>query len=344
LSRLLEPPSTRAGAAERVARYVIEEVRARAPYTWRQARRSEPASREGALRPNEPAPCLDTFRSFRIAGVSELAHAGLMLIERGFPVLVGETPLLPEELLALQARGARCVTLLPTGEPAPEPHGDRLDFVLHDLCHLAKFADAEHYAGQVGLFATLARAFSDPGWREVERQFDAAWFADRAAVSADMNGCCVFLLAVLKMRLKMAARRCLAARRGVPAPTSGAASPDEEREFERAFGALLDALALPEDVRRAAIATTARRDDPDGARRLQAYFEARGRAELLTGERRGERRRGTNAPVRLELERSAFAGEQADAHGQVFDGATGQGFYHLGHLGRPVRRDGDRDL
>jgi hypothetical protein len=344
LSRKLELDSARSGAAERVARYVIEEVRARSPYTWRQARRSEPAARAGAFQANELAPCLGTFQNFRVARVSELAHTGLMLIERGFPVLVGEKPLLPDNLLALQARGARCVTLLPPGEPVPEPHGDRLDFVLHDLCHLAKFADAEHYAGQVGLFATLARAFADPRWHEVERQLDAAWLADRAAVSADMNGSCVFLLAVLKMRLKMAARRRLAARRGVPAPTSGAASPDEEREFERVFGALLDALGLSEDVRRAAVATNARRDDPEGARRLQAHFEARGRAELLTGERRDDRRGGTNAPVRLELERSACAGEQSDAHGEVLDGAPGQGFHHLGDLGRAVRRDGDRDL
>jgi hypothetical protein len=93
-----------------------------------------------------------------------------------------------------------------------------------------------------------------------------------------MNGSCVYLLAVLKMRLKMAARRRLAARNGVSPPQSGPATPREELEFERLLYPLLAAMSLPEEVRLAAIATNARRADAAGARLLQAHFEALGRS------------------------------------------------------------------
>jgi hypothetical protein len=274
----IERTATSAERAERIARYVLEHVRARSPYTWRQAPRAPGVSVANELEAD--APHLALFRAFHIEGISELATGGLALVARGFPVLVTEAAILPEELLALQARGARCVTLVPNGAPAPAPHDDGLDFVLHDLCHLAKFADAEHYTAQVGLFATLARAFAAPGWRSTESRLDATWSADRAAVSADMNGSCVYLLAVLKMRLKMAARRSLARSHGVEAPSAGAATPEEEREFAELFAALLDAMALPDVVRAAAVTTNTRRDDPGAARVLLAHFDEAGRRAL----------------------------------------------------------------
>lgn len=263
-------PEDRAGReyGERVAEYLLERVKAQKPHHWRQARRSAGPA---------PAGCLDTFRTFRVSGISELAFGGLLLVDGGFPILLTETALLPEALLGLQARGSRCVTLLPPGVPAPPPHADGLDFALHDLCHLAKFADPEHHTGQIGFFASLARGFADPAWRAAEAELDSDWFSDRAAVSADMNGSCVFLLSVLKMRLKMAARRRLARRRGVPAPTAGAATPEEEREFLELLMALFDALDLRGELRSAAVATNARRDDPAAARRLVEYFEQLGR-------------------------------------------------------------------
>jgi len=128
------------------------------------------------------------------------------------------------------------------------------------------------------LFATLARAFAQPSWQRIEAALDDTWRADRAAVSADMNGSCVFLFAVLKMRLRMAARRSLARKLGVVPPSSGAATREEDREFSEIFAVLLDAMALPPDVRSAALTTNARRDDPLRAELLRAYFDAFGRA------------------------------------------------------------------
>ena len=42
----------------------------------------------------------------------------------------------------------------------------------------------------------------------LDRELDDRWRADRDDIIADMNGSAVFLLAALKMRLGLAARRC----------------------------------------------------------------------------------------------------------------------------------------
>jgi hypothetical protein len=68
-------------------------------------------------------------------------------------------------VLALQARGRRCVCLLDDaaalahGDPR---HRDGLAFALHDLCHLEKFVAPEHHAGQVGFFRLVERALETP--------------------------------------------------------------------------------------------------------------------------------------------------------------------------------------
>ena len=56
---------------------------------------------------------------------------------------------------------------------------------------------------------------------ELHARYDEAWRADLAHVAADMNGSPVFLVAALKMKLKMAERRALAREDGRPAPTGG---------------------------------------------------------------------------------------------------------------------------
>jgi hypothetical protein len=160
-------------------------------------------------------------------------------------------------VLALQARGRRCVCLLDDaaalghGDPR---HPDGLTFALHDLGHLEKFVAPEHHAGQVGFFRLLERALGTPAMAALERDLDDTWRADRDYVIADMNGSAVFLFAALKMKLVMAVRR-----RG--------------QRFEPALDVLLGAMDLPDCVREAAQAVSARRDRPDESRRLLGYFE-----------------------------------------------------------------------
>jgi hypothetical protein len=153
----------------------------------------------------------------RLRGVPEPVVRGLFAWDRGErPVdLLFEVPP-ARRVLALQARGRRCVCLL--DDAAAREHGDPrhptgLAFALHDLCHLEKFVAPEHHAGQIGFFRLVERALETPALAALDRELDDAWRADRDYVLADMNGSAVFLLAALKMRLTLAVRRRGATRR-----------------------------------------------------------------------------------------------------------------------------------
>src|SRR5262249_19871620 len=149
----------------------------------------------------------------------------------------------PRALLAMQARGRRCVSLLEDADAPPGPRaaygGGGLGFAVHDLCHLEKFSDPAHHVGQVGFFAAVERATIDPRWAEVERGFDARWADERDHVLADMNGSPVFLFVVLRNKVKLAARRRVAEARGAPC-RRGALDADEARAHEDALAALFD--------------------------------------------------------------------------------------------------------
>jgi len=254
-----------AGAA---AEYILRAVRERGTRTFRQA------PRRPALECPEGEPALRVFAEHKLRGVPELAVSGLWHWARGFPAEIATRVPGPDHVLELQARGRRVVSLL---RPELAPNGDGLSFAVHDLCHLAKFA-GPHYREQVGFFRTLFQAFRSTCWAAAEAGLDAGWLADRGAVSADMNGSSVFLFAVLKMKLKMAARRQLARREGREPPSGGKFSASEQAVFDELSAALLESMRLPPAVRAAALSTSARRDAPEQAGVLARYFEDLGGA------------------------------------------------------------------
>jgi hypothetical protein len=245
-------------AAETTAAFLLARVRAARGALWDEGR--------GRVQPLAPpsGPALQTFAERRVRGVPEDVVRGLFAWDRGErPVdLLFEVPP-ARRVLALQARGRRCVCLLE--DAAARAHGDPRHpdgwaFALHDLCHLEKFVAPEHHAGQVGFFRIVERALDDPAMIALDRELDDAWRADRDYVIADMNGSAVFLFAALKVKLEMAARRCL------PAHDGAARAP--------ALDLLLRAMDLPDDVRHAARGVSRRRDSPAAARRLLDHFEA----------------------------------------------------------------------
>jgi hypothetical protein len=140
------------------------------------------------------------------------------------------------------------------------------------LCHLGKFVCSPHYLEQVGFFSSFRSALDHPAWRALELELDANFERDRDHVAADMNGSCVFLFAVLKMKLKMAARRALARRQGSIPPSGGPLSADEYDLFRDLFDRALDAFRLEGPIRTAAVRTSARRDAPEMAARLTEHF------------------------------------------------------------------------
>lgn len=211
--------------------------------------------------------------------VPERAVRALLRWAAGLDVEVRHDIPSAAHLLALQARGRRSVSLLPDGTLPPDGSSG-FEFAVHDLCHLEKFAASPHYVEQVGFFWSLERTFAASAWRAREVELDATWQDDRNRVAADINGSSVYLFAVLKMKLKMAARRLHARRKGVAPPDRGPLEPAELATFETLETTLYDCFAWDDPLRAAAQSTSARRDNPAAAQRLAQAFELRGRAVL----------------------------------------------------------------
>lgn len=284
LSLSTSAPSTPSFAerAERAAEYLLAEARRIASVRAYQGERSaESLAALGEPRTGELGPALRALVERRVYRVPDAVVRALLTLRRGFPAeLYAHVPE-PRVVLELQASGRRCVSLLARDTPAdPFPNG--FEFALHDLCHLDKFASAEHHAGQVGFFASLLDLTASAAWTSTERTLDATFASDRDRVGADTNGSSVYLFAVLKMRLKMAARRSLARERGVAAPSGGPLSAAEEARFHELGAELYRRLGLHGELEHAAHVVSARRDDAAAAALLAAEFEARGRAVLAS--------------------------------------------------------------
>jgi hypothetical protein len=260
--------------AEQACEFVIARVRAQSGHRYHQGARRPPlacASR---------APAIRFLAEERLHRVPVAVARALVAWGDGFPVelLAGVPP--PAHVLALQAEGRRCVSLLPDGVPTA-PHADALAFATHDLCHLDKFIDPRHHLGQVGFFSSLHAAFSAPSWAEFERRFDTTFREDWQHVAADMNGSAVFLFAALKMKLKMGVRRlCSREVQNAPPRHEGPLTDEESRAYDDHLDDLMFLLGLRSRIADAARATSAKRDDPRAAARLLSYFEDLGRGAL----------------------------------------------------------------
>ena len=161
----------------------------------------------------------------------------------------------PLDLLAVQARGERIVSLLPEGVPTGH-EASNFEFALHDLCHAEKFFAPEHFLGQVGFFSLILAARQGADWAPLTRDFDDAWPAEFHHVAADMNGSPMFLFAALRRKIMNAALRT-------------GADPVAARD------ALFAALRLPDDVTRSGQLFTVHPNvDP---------VETRHHADVLTG-------------------------------------------------------------
>lgn len=254
------------GDAELACTYVAERVHRAAGARWLQAE----------VRPPHPvaslAPAVRLFAERELCRVPRAVPDALCAWADGArPVdLLFRVPT-PRELLRLQARGRRCVSLL-DDDVATAPHADGLAFAVHDLCHLEKFVDPAHHVEQVGFFALLDRGLDHPRFVALSAGLDAAWIDDRDHVLADMNGSAVFLFLVLKNKLKLAVRRRIARERGLPPPLGDPLDPGEAAACEGAYEALHEALELPGHAAAAARALSSRHDAELAAPRLLAWL------------------------------------------------------------------------
>ena len=252
--------------AERACAYVIDKVRASSGRLFHQGARVPP------LPSTSTSPVVRFIAERRIHRISTSVARALLAWAEGFFVELRTDVPPATRVLALQARGRRCVSLLPDGADTG-PHDGVLAFAIHDLCHLDKFIDAEHHRGQVGFFACLHQAVEGRSWGAFEATFDATFSRDWQHVAADMNGSSVFLFSALKMKLKMAVRRRLGADEHRCPDPCGPLTPVELNAYNRSLEEMLALLSLHGDVAEAARRTSARRDAPADARRLLAHFE-----------------------------------------------------------------------
>jgi hypothetical protein len=275
-----------ASDAEIACAYVAERVRREAPRRWIQGPRRPPLDPGG--RASDLVRLFATRDIYRLPrAVSEAIvawAAGARRVEllRSLPTA--------RQVLALQARGVRCVSLLddadvPAGPIAGLPRGHGaygsggLAFAVHDLCHLEKLFAPAHHREQVGFFAALERALGSATWAEVEEGFDEAWRHDRDQVLADMNGASAFLYVVLRNKVKLAVRRRVARERGEPC-RDGALDEGEARAYGAAVASLVEALGLDGEARSAALAMTSRHDATAAGAPLAAFFEQAGAGAL----------------------------------------------------------------
>ena len=261
--------------AELAARYVVSRLAAAAGTRLRQGARKPPLATGGL------GEALDLVATTRLRGVSQPVANALVRWGQGEwrVKLLFRVPR-PEEVLAWQAAGERCVSLLADGV-VTAPHADGLAFALHDLCHLEKFVDPEHHVGQRGFFRAVHEATKRDGWGAFMARFDAELERDVGHVIADMNGSAVFLFAALKMKLKMAVRRRVGrerARRGGARDVAASGKLDDEEEgaFDAELPLLLDLLGLTGEGRWGASRVSTRRDEKDAALALLRHFERAG--------------------------------------------------------------------
>ncbi|HZF54550.1 MAG TPA: hypothetical protein VE093_38145 [Polyangiaceae bacterium] len=260
--------------AELASAYIAERVRRASGRRWLQGRRAAP------LPCDHPSPSIRLFAEHRLRRLPEAVPRALVAWAQGERRvdLLFHVPS-ARDVLALQARGRRCVSLLDDGV-ITAPHEDGLAFAVHDLCHLEKFADPAQHAAQVGFFAAVERSLDDPRVQSLDTSLDARWADDRGYVIADMNGSAVFLFLALKSKLKIAVRRTLA---GAAMTAEAAASPlrpEEQRAYNDAVDGLLAALGLEGPAADAARALTTRGSAPGAEVTLYRFFHAAGQAVL----------------------------------------------------------------
>ncbi|HEX6765909.1 MAG TPA: hypothetical protein VF103_10540, partial [Polyangiaceae bacterium] len=117
-----------AASAERAAAYLIERASRASGVKLRQgawdgAFAGHAARIESMLGDDQPA--LKFLTRWRVRRLPRRALGGLFVWARGFAVELREDVPHPDEVLALQASGRRCVSLLPDGV-SPVPHASGL--------------------------------------------------------------------------------------------------------------------------------------------------------------------------------------------------------------------------
>jgi hypothetical protein len=187
-------------ACELVAWYVIEDLQQKVGTRWLQGKRASAFDAASS----EVMTTVASRRLYQFPEMSSRALCAWSLGQRKVRLLFAMPATL--EILQLQARGERCVSLIDDAS-IPKEYEGRADFVSHDLCHLEKFYDPNEYSAQVGFFASLWEMLQTKAWQNLSSRFDTQWEREFAHIAADMNGSPIFLWASFKAALRPALHR-----------------------------------------------------------------------------------------------------------------------------------------
>lgn len=214
------------------------------------------------------------FAGHQLKGLKLPVHQALVgWADQARPAILTCDVPTPIQLLAMQAKGRRYVSLVRDGTDTGK-HADPLAFVVHDLCHIEKFADPQHYVEQVGFFSALYQAVTHRDWPELDAEFDGLWPEERDYVLADMNGSAIFLFLALKSRIRAATRRAY----GVDKAQQS--TPDVEGRYFELFAQVIRWMSLPESLYDDAMVFSARGIELQAGNRLRAHFSEAGKAVL----------------------------------------------------------------
>jgi len=236
--------------------YVLRGARQTAPRRWKQGSRTPPDS------PGMTEPAAQWLAERHVYRVEQHVAAGLLAWTRNERRLVALAHVpTPQQVLALQAIGWRCVSLLADEadcglQPSP------FEFALHDLCHAEHFFDPAHHVAQVGFFAGLHQL----GSAGAATDGDDVWQADWNRVAADMNGSVLFLFSALRRKAQLRAAR-------------------QNRPAQEVLAPLWTALGLEGQTRETAERFSVHKDVPrsqveQDAALLTGHFAALGHAAL----------------------------------------------------------------
>lgn len=182
---------------EMVARYIVTLAQFRSPKDWYQGTNNRLHHLQKPL--SDQHPYLKQFLSIRIKSIPEVIHQTLIYWFNGQwkLVLMEEIPS-PKELLIIQRKGQRCVTMpmkLHQFQHYVLGERDVLSFILHDLIHAERFfGRPEIYHGQLGLYA-----FFDKHYSAFEPLLNDSLFKEEFDYAiSDMNAYCVHVLKFLK--------------------------------------------------------------------------------------------------------------------------------------------------
>ncbi|MBX3020930.1 MAG: hypothetical protein KF799_04580 [Bdellovibrionales bacterium] len=219
--------------AEFTAAYVFAHLKSRDPRLWRGSRV------QGSLRLEpgevEALPAAELLRHYQLKGVGRDSQAGLLgWLEGRYPLDLREDIPSPHEMLEVQCRGRRYVTLMQRPEQQFVRYGRHkgaLEFLLHDLEHAHKFfGEPLLQRGQQRFFRLLAQEMSRLHTLSQEESFQH----ELNYLMADMNSHPLHLLKYLKAIVLNACKR------------------TGRQDYDPFCSALFAAWQMPEAVRAAA--------------------------------------------------------------------------------------------